>query len=428
MSIGVGQPVAGTGMVGSSLLALLGAQALSTFAHSLLRSALLTLVSFRGLTLAGLSPEAVVAISTLLVVLPYVVLSLPAGRLADLLPKASVLRAMLAFDLVALSLGALGLALGNTALLLLALLLAGIQAALMGPAKFAILPELAPGHALTASNGWTSASGTVAVLAGLILGNVLILDPAGFWIVTLGGVVVAAIAWWLGSLVGGEPARNPDLSLRPAALAEDYRGLLARLWDNPLIAWSVLGSSLFWFQGTVATALIPFYVAQSGQPVYFVSLLLLAISAGVALGSLSANPLIRRFRPLHLSLALVALIALPGLDFALMPHGAGVDTIIRVAFDMFVAAAGAGFYLVPLTAAIQQLAPADERARFVGISHTLSGLAMCCGGLAILVYPLLALSVTDTYLVITLVTALVAALCLLRILGTGRQAVAHAPV
>ncbi|WP_332698716.1 MFS transporter [Devosia sp.] len=405
-----------------SLVALLVAQALSSFNHSMLRSALLTLVSFRGLAAFGLGPEATIAVSTLVIVLPYIFLSLPAGRMADRFARARVVRATMALDIVVLALGAAALGMGDGALLLVAMLLGGIQAALLGPAKYAILPDLSKPGALISSNGWMSASNTLAILLGMVLGNILVLDAAGFRALIVGGVVLAGIGCALSLVIKGEAAKDATLPLGPATLLADYRALAAKLRDTPLIVWPMIGSCWFWFQGTIWAALMPLYVAQAGQPAHHVSFMLLASSAGVALGALCASRLVGRFQPLPLALALIPLIVLPGFDFWLMSIVPGAQATPRAAFDLFILSAGSGFYLVPLSAAIQRLTPAQERARFIGISHTLSGLSMCAAGLAILFYPAAGLSVTDIYLLVALSTGVVAAFCLFQTLGSFRRA------
>lgn len=405
-----------------SLAALLAAQTLSSFNHSMLRSALLTLVSFRGLTAFGLTPEATIAVSTLAIVLPYIFLSLPAGRMADRFARASVVRATMALDVLVLTLGAAALGMGDGALLLVALLLGGIQAALLGPAKYAILPDISRPGALISSNGWMSASNTLAILLGMVLGNLLVLDAAGFRALIIGGVVLAAIGCALSLMIRGEAAKDAALPLGPATLLADYRALATRLRATPLIIWPMIGSCWFWFQGTIWTALMPLYVAQTGQPAHHVSFMLLASSAGVALGALCASRLVSRFQPGALSLVLLPLIVLPGLDFWLMSATPGAQATPRAALDLFVLAMGSGFYLVPLTAAIQRLTPVQERARFIGISHTLSGLSMCAAGLVILLYPAVGLSVTDIYALVALSTGIVAALSLFQTLGPFRRA------
>jgi predicted MFS family arabinose efflux permease len=398
------------------LAALLAGQALSAFNHNLLRSALLTLVSFRGLTALGLAPEATIAVSTLVIVVPYVLLSLPAGRIADRFARGTVIRIMLGLDIVVLALGAIGLGMGDGALLLLALLLAGMQAAMLGPAKYAILPELSRPGGLIASNGLMSASTTLSILVGMILGNLLVLHDTGLAVIMAGSVLLAVLGWGFSLAVGGGPAKAPALPVGPATLLSDYRDLWARCRRTPLVAWPLVGSCWFWFQGTLFTALMPHYVAQTGQPAHHVSYLLLASSIGVALGALAASRLVSRFAPGLLALVLVPFIALPGLDFWMMSRAPGGPSIARAMIDLMLIAAGSGFYLVPMTAAIQRLTPMAERARFIGISHTLSGSAMCMAGVVILVYPALGLSVVDAYLLVSLPTGFIAALALIRTL------------
>lgn len=392
--------------------AFLLAQSLTTFNHNLLRSALLAMVALRGLTAFGLSVETIVGLATLLVVLPYVLLSLPAGRIADRFSRTSLINLLMAFDVLVLALGGLGLVLVNLPLLLGAILLAGVQAALMGPAKFAILPDLGMPDALVRSNGWVSAGGTATVMLGTFLGSALSLDPAGVWLLALGGVLLATVAFLLGRRVDPRPAPAPALSLGPRAMLSDFAGATGRLRATPGLGWPLVGTCWFWFQGAACTAMIPLYVADTGQPAVTLPLLLLASSCGVGLGALLANPLLQRVHPLLLSLGMLPVIALSGLDFVLTPPLGTPATIIRLALDAFIMSAGSGFYLVPLTAAIQQLTPPAERARFVGISHTLSGTAMCGAGLAIMVYPHLGLSVTDLYLLLALAGAVLAALSL----------------
>lgn len=403
---------------GNGLLPYLAAQALTTFNHNLLRSSLLTMVSFGALGRFGPPVETIVGLCTLLIVLPYVLVSLPAGRLADRFPRAIVLKTMLGLDVILLSLAMLGLLLANLPLLLTAMLLAGLQAAILGPAKFAILPNLVRTDAVIASNGWLGASGTATVLLGTFLGSALILDPAGRWLVICAALLLSVLAWRLGTRVPVAPAADPSLSLHPRALLGDVIAALRRLRQTPAIFWPMVGTGWFWFQGTACTAMIPLYVAHDGQPPLHVSVLLLASTGGVALGALSADQLIARFSPLLLSIALMLAIVLSGLDFVLTAP----SNIIRLALDALVMAIASGFYLVPVTAAIQQRVPPQERARFVGISHTLSGITMSLAGLAIIACPLLHLTVTDLYLLIATIGGCVAALALF---GTMKAGAGH---
>jgi MFS family permease len=127
----------------SGFRALLATQALSAFNHNLLRSAILTLVAFGALDGAGLGSETTIALSTLFLVAPYAVLSLPAGRLADRFPKARLIRWTKAFEIVVFGIAGAGLLLMNVPILLL--VPGGGPGAEVGPDLYGELVEaLAP--------------------------------------------------------------------------------------------------------------------------------------------------------------------------------------------------------------------------------------------------------------------------------------------
>lgn len=361
--------------------ALVATQALSAFNTNMLRAALLTLVAFRPLDTGGLSRETMVALGTLFVVAPYAVLSLPAGRLADRLPKARLLQAVKAIEIGVFLVAAAGLATASVSLLLAAILLAGLCAATFGPPKFGIIPELVPLDALVRGNAWISATSTLAILAGLIAGNLLALSPAGLQAAEVMGVALAIIGWATSLAIPAGPAQAPGLSLSPRSFASDYFDSVSRLRALPAIVLPVLGCSWFWFQGAITTSLIPLYVeATGGVPESAVSLLLMGTSIGVTLGAIAAHLLSQRRMPAWLAVLALAMTALPGLDLWLAGDVAGEADLWRALADMVLISAGCGLFVVPLGAAVQELTPKEERARFVGINHTFNGLAMILAG------------------------------------------------
>jgi MFS family permease len=161
------------GLSNAGLAVLVATQAISAFSQNLLRSMLLTLVAFGSVDTSGLGSETTIALATLFLVAPFAFLSMPAGRLADRFPKASILRAVKAFEVAVFCLAAFGLWAMSVPVLLVSVLFVGIAAAIFGPAKFGILPELLPNERLIRGNAWVSATGTLAILAGLIAGNLL---------------------------------------------------------------------------------------------------------------------------------------------------------------------------------------------------------------------------------------------------------------
>lgn len=396
--------------------ALVATQALGAFGQNLLRAALLTLVAFRPLDTGDFSRETVAALSTLFIVAPYALLSLPAGRLADRFPKSRLIQAIKLVEIPVFVVAALGLVWGHVGLILVALLLAGMCAALLGPAKFGIIPDLVDGAELISGNAWISATSTLAILGGLIAGNLLALSEGGLGVIAYGGVVFAVIAAALSLFIPQRAATAPEVSLKVWAFVADFADSVTRMRKLPAIVLPILGCSWFWFQGTVSTSLIPLYVAEgSTLPESVVSLMLVAASLGVTAGAAAAHWLSRRPLPAWFPPAVLCVTAAPGLDLWLVaPVGDSAD-LVRAVLDLTLISAGCGLFVVPLGAAVQHLTPATERARFVGINHTCNGLAMILAGAALLLLNLPAISAATLFAGSALISGAVAAVTMVKI-------------
>lgn len=396
--------------------ALVATQALGAFSQNMLRATLLTLVAFRPLDTGGLGRETVAALSTLFIVAPYAMLSLPAGRLADRMPKSNLIQAVKLSEIPVFVLAALGLLSGHVGLVLAALLLAGVCAALLGPAKFGIIPDLVEGADLISGNAWISATSTLAILGGLIAGNLLALSAGGLSIVAYGGVFLTVIAAGISQLIPRRRATAPEVSLHPQAFVADFADSVTRVRQLPAIILPILGCSWFWFQGTVSTSLIPLYVAEGGMlHESVVSVMLVAASLGVTAGAVAAHLLSRRSLPFWFPPAVLCVTAAPGLDLWLAaPLEDSVD-LVRAVVDLTLISAGCGLFVVPLGAAVQHLTPPGERARFVGINHTCNGLAMILAGAALLLLNLPGISAATLFAGSALISGAVAAATMVKI-------------
>lgn len=396
--------------------ALVATQAVGAFTQNLLRAALLTLVAFRPFDTGGLSRETVAALSTLFIVAPYALLSLPAGRLADRMTKSNLIQAIKLGEVPVFVLAALGLLSGHVGLVLVALLLAGVCAALLGPAKFGIIPDLVEGADLISGNAWISATSTLAILGGLIAGNLLALSAGGVVAIAYGGVVLAVVAATVSLFIPRRAATAPEVSLHVRAFLADFADSVTRVRRLPAIVVPILGCSWFWFQGTVSTSLIPLYVAEGGAlHESVVSVMLVAASLGVTAGAVAAHLLSRRSLPVWFPPAVLCVTAAPGLDLWLAaPLEDSVD-LVRAVVDLTLISAGCGLFVVPLGAAVQHLTPPAERARFVGINHTCNGLAMILAGAALLLLNLPVISAATLFAGSALISGAVAAVTMVNI-------------
>src|SRR5882724_45747 len=209
------------------------------------------LLSMRAVRAAGGTAAAIesasqtrTTIAFVVFTLPLVLVSLPAGLLADRAPKRSILLAMKGVELLLMLAGTIALAVSpsGTALPLVILGLMGAQSALFSPAKYGILPEILPHERLSWGNGLLEMWTFVAIIAGTALGG-LLLDATGegAW---MAGALLAALAG-----VGLFAARAIP-RVGPARTEGDLSGSLRAAWGSMradrVLGLAVLGSTFFW--------------------------------------------------------------------------------------------------------------------------------------------------------------------------------------
>lgn len=371
---------------------LLWAQALAALAQNLFRGAAAVAI------LAALDPTlgpVLVSVAMALYFLPFVLLSAPAGELADRMVKAVLVERLLLLQLVGAALGGLGLALGAPALVLAALLLLGAQAALLGPAKYALLPELLRAEDLVAGNGLVAASTFLAVLAGTVLGTALLALPGGAAAAALGGLALAALAWLAGRRIPALPAADPALPVARDPLAAG-RALLAELAARPGPHRAARAISWFWAMGGVYLAQLPSYATSVlGAGEGTAALLLAVLSVGIGVGGLGVRALAGP-APSLVPVPLAALaMAVFSLDLAWTAAGiARAETVgpvegllgrpggWRLLLDLLGLAAASGCLVVPLMAWLQARLPEARRARLLGATALMNALWMLAGAAA----------------------------------------------
>lgn len=313
------------------------------------------------------------ALAGLVFALPFLLLGVTAGDLADRLPRHRVLLAAKLAEVGILLLAAWALARESLPWGLAALGLMGAQSAFLGPAKYGILPQLLPRAELGRANGFFH--GTVMV--GIILGTGcagLLKDGLGgrLW---LGAVLLAALAA-AGSAIAARvppvPAADPGRRLRWNPLATLPAGLRVAA-ARPQLLRAMTAHALFYLAGGAFL----FSWNQLGREVLHVpdatwSAGLAALSLSLAMGSLLAGRLSRHRLRTELAPLGGGMLALALLAAALGP--ARPDWIFAV---LFLGQAAAGLLLVPLNTLLQVLPDPAARGRALGASMTLDWIAIC---------------------------------------------------
>ncbi|WP_298215642.1 MFS transporter [Acidocella sp.] len=385
--------MAETGLGGRRFLPLFLTQALGAVNDNLFKNALVVMALAR---LPARQAAVLSALSAGLFLLPYLLVSAPAGQLADAHDKARLSLWTKFWELGLMLLGLAGFLSGDFRLLLAVLTGLGLQAAFFSPLKYGMLPELFSGRALARANGLIEAGTFAGIVLGTAAGGALITlrhgvvwAPLAAAALSLAGI---ASAWAMPPLRPAAPGLKPDWRLWRANLQ-----LLRAAAANPPVWHACWGISWFWALGATVLAAFPVLAKTrlhaDGQVVTW---LLTLFAAGVGLGAMAAARLARPHRlglVLTLSGAGMSLfiadfawagthLRAPGLAALLSQSGGW-----RASADLVLTAFCGGAFSVPLYVRLQARAAPRQRARMVAANNVLNAAAtLAAGGAEALAY------------------------------------------
>ena len=374
-----------------------GVQFLGALNDNVFKQALVILLTYSTARYTTMSTDILQNLAQALFVLPFFLFSATAGQLADKYEKSRLISITVAIELCCMALGAAGFFLHSLPLLFAALFLGGIQSALFGPVKYAILPQHLKESELVGGNGMVEMGTSVAILVGMMLGGWLVAQEG--WGVTAAAFVtmgISATGFLLSRFIPLAPAADPSLRINWNPLTETWRNFQF-MRGNRTVFLSVLGISWFWFYGSIFLTQFPNLSKDilSGQE-SVVTLLLIVFSIGIGVGSL----LCERLSGHKVEIGLVPFgsigMTLFGIDlyFALAAHLQHEPMALlqflqdaghwRILGDLFLIGLFGGFYIVPLYALIQIRSEPSHRSRIIAGNNILNALFMvAAAGIAI---------------------------------------------
>jgi len=299
---------------------------------------------------------------------PFILFSMTGGFLADRYSKRTVTIWTKFLEMAVMALAIAGLGWQNLHLEMAAVFLASTQAALFGPSKYGLLPELLPEPRLSWGNGVLELGTFLAVIAGAVSGAFLadVFQARQGW----SGLIFLSLSFvgLIFSLgITQVPAADPTKKFRANPIGDLW--MQGRLIRKDRVLWlAVLGNTYFWFLGALLTANIVFY----GSDVLHISstragILQAAVAIGIGLGSLTAG---------YLSGGKV--------EYGLIPLGSVGMTVFGVLLSrqnlsfthvlVLLAALGfsAGFFAVPVNALIQHRPDERDKGGVIAAANLLS--------------------------------------------------------
>ncbi|MBD3639548.1 MAG: MFS transporter [Marinobacter sp.] len=396
-------------------------QALGAFNDNLFKNALLLFIAFGGLAAAD-QTALYTNLAAGLFILPFFLFSPLAGQIADRQEKSRLIRQIKALEVVIMVLAASALFWGSSMLLMGLLFLMGLQSALFGPVKFALLPQHLKDEELVGGNALVEMGTFLAILGGTILAGVLFgLEQAKPWIAS--GLVVLAVGGYLASRFIPE-ARPNDAGLvinwNPVS---EIRNTLRKARQSRSVYLSILAISWFWFLGASYLTQFPNFARDYlGGNTQIVTLLLTLFSLGVALGSL----LCERLSGHKIELGIVPIgsigMSVFGIDLffacqqlSVSPNMSAMEFLSasdnwRLMFDIAMISAFGGIYVVPLQALIQHRSDDKSRAQIIAANNLLNAFLMVASAaVSILLLSVLDMTLPQYFLLLASVNVVVAA-------------------
>ncbi|MDQ6978695.1 MAG: MFS transporter [Mariprofundaceae bacterium] len=358
-------------------------------------------------------------LSAALFILPFFIFSASAGQIADKYEKAWLIRSLKAFEIAIMGLAAVGFYSQNINLLMTVLFLMGTQSAFFGPVKYGILPQHLPAKELVAGNALVEMGTFLAILLGTLAGG-LLLGLEGTSAISMIVLLIAVAGYACSRAIPPAPGLAPDLRINPNPFSETMKNLCLAAQHKTLFL-SMLGISWFWFLGAAYLTQLPNFTLttlQANQQV--VTVLLSVFSIGIGAGSILCDALSDE----QVEIGLVPLgsigLTLFGIDFcwaqtAIIASTSVADFLAQwgswhLLFDLLMIGVFGGFYIVPLYAMIQQRSPESHRSRMIAANNILNALFMVVSAVvAMLCLGLLGMSISQFFLVVAVLNALVAA-------------------
>jgi 1-acyl-sn-glycerol-3-phosphate acyltransferase len=326
--------------------------------------------------------------------LPFLVFSSWAGHVADHFSKKKVMVWVKVAEIVIMSAGFVAFWMRNPILLLVLLFFMGAQSAFFSPAKYGFLPETLAPEWLSRGNGKVQMWTFLAIILGAatagglanICGPDKLLGHLGADLHWAAAVCVGiAVLGTLASLyITPTPPGHADRPSAGRGLPTIWR-TLREIGRHRILRRSVLGNAYFWFLAALFQLNILLYAQKEmGASELFVGILQATVALGIGFGSDWAG----RVSGDHIEFRLVPLGAIGIAVFSFLLFFVPHHPFLAMA-TLACLGASAGFFNLPLAAAIQRHSPEGSRGRYLGTNNfvTFSAMTLAAAFLALVLLP-----------------------------------------
>ena len=396
-------------------------QFLGAFNDNVYKNALIIMLAFHAAGMTSMSSGMLVNLCAGLFILPFFLFSATAGQLADKYEKSTIIRYVKLFEIAIMGIGAIGFVQQDLVLLIGALFLMGLHSTIFGPVKYSILPQHLKADEIVGGNGMVEMGTFLAILAGTILGGLLVAQAQFALLVSAAVIGIACLGYLASRAIPSAPPAAPDLKIDWNPLTETWANFKFTK-QNRTVFLSVLGISWFWFYGATLLAQFPNYCKEVlGGDEHVATLMLTMFSVGVGTGSL----LCERLSGHKVEIGLVPFGSIGLTVFALdlwfaspLPADGGLVGAgeflaragsVRILFDLVMIGVFGGFYIVPLYALIQTRSERSHQSRIIAGNNILNALFMVCSAAMAAAMLHAGFTIPQMFLAVAVLNAMVAA-------------------
>ncbi|MDA7503883.1 acyl-[ACP]--phospholipid O-acyltransferase [bacterium] len=362
------------------------------------------------------APKAI-AIGTVCLTIPYLVLTPTAGWLADRFSKSKVITGFKIAEIFIMLFGLVSILYGNVWMLFATTTMLGIQSSLFGASKFGTIAEILPTRLLSKGNGLMAMTTIIAVGTGTICGFALydfsnpilgagdISNIAVIALVMLGIAISGTVAsLFIQRIPAADPTRKPTINPVVAIVPA-----LRTLFADPRLLKTSLGIAFFMFLASLSQQnIMPYAENVLDLNKTNVGILFGILIAGVGCGCVLAG--IWSEGKVELGIVPIGGLGIIVSSIVIFISGNLLGTWSSFAYwgscvGLFCLGASAGLYDVPLEAYLQFRSTRKNRGTVLAGSYFITYVfIVISAGLFVLMSSVMKLSPTSIFLVCGLMT------------------------
>lgn len=388
---------------------------------SILKNALIILITFKISNDLPLPPYLLVMIANVVFVAPFIFFASLSGQLADKYERSTLVKIIKIFEIIIVLVAAYGFYHTNIGILFTCITLMGIHSTFFGPIKYSVLPDHLKKEELLSGNGFVEAGTFLSILLGTMIGGFY--NFSGYIIIGF-AIIVSIIGFAASWFIPKSKNFNPTIRIN-LNLIQETLSIVKYASSKNQVYLAILGISWFWFIGAAILAQIPSLTKETlGADEGVANLFLATFSIGVGVGSFLCNKFFNnQITSKYVFIAAIG-ISIFGIDLFFASRIAAISYqpehlksvsdflsklhYLRILIDLFLLSAVSGLYVVPLFAVMQYFTSPAYRSRVIAANNLINSIFMSSstGVLSLLFY--MDFSIPSVILMVSMLNMLVA--------------------